>query len=81
MNVQIAAERTYDLLDTKKWSKVDRVDTGNTGYGHIEWMLQGILLNYIQHEKAHRWLGWVQACICIKQNIALSVFKDINKGA
>lgn len=81
MNIITAARNTKRILDRDLWSEENcRVDLPD-GFYHIQWMLDGIILCYIQHEKAHRWLGWAQACICIHQGISLDQMKQINKDS
>ena len=45
---------------------------------HIEWMLNGIIDGYITGEKAHRWLGWAQAMICVFDSAELEDLKNVN---
>jgi len=33
----------------------------------------------ITGEKAHRWLGWVQGCVCVGKGGTLEDMKGINK--
>ena len=48
---------------------------------HLLWMLDGIGFGYIQHEKAHRWLGYVQGVMAARECIDLRTLKNINKKA
>jgi hypothetical protein len=80
MNIKKAAEETLEHLNPTAWEKDARLSTNASGYDHIEWMLKGIAEGYIQYEKAHRWLGWAQACIFIQQHVPLETFKKINKA-
>ena len=73
MDIRIAAKNTRDLLGNIEYSSKKGCDKH-----HIEWMLRGIELGYIQHEKAHRWLGWAQAIICIAGDSNLDELKDVN---
>ena len=48
---------------------------------HAAWMLQGIAMGYVQHEKAHRWLGYAQAIFVAEELLTLNDVKEINKSA
>ncbi len=82
MDAKIAAGKTQKILDAKHWTEVKKHSKKADGYPHICWMLRGIIHGYIQHEKAHRWLSWAQACIfCNQANVTLDTFKLINKDS
>ena len=70
MDITKAALETLGLIEKRVGilNKTRRTDDP-TSLNHLCWMLEGIITEYIQHEKAHRWLGWVQACLC-KESIA-----------
>ena len=48
---------------------------------HAAWLLEGIASGYVQHEKAHRWLGYAQALLVIDKIASLDDMKAINRGA
>lgn len=48
-------------------------------YIHCIDMCDKIMDGYITGEKAHRWIGWLQACICINGFATLEELKAINK--
>jgi hypothetical protein len=54
-----------------------RSETG-TGMPHYLWMLRGITNGYIQHEKAHRWLGYVQGALVSRNIVSLNDMKQLN---
>jgi len=35
----------------------------------------------VSGEKSHRWVGWLQACVCIGKGGSLENMKRINKEA
>lgn len=74
---QEAAKETIELIINYK-SKYS-ID-GNT-VEHALWMLLGISAGYIQHEKAHRWLGYAQAIIIANGISSLCEMKRINREA
>jgi hypothetical protein len=76
MNVHKAAEQT--LLHLGSHDTASQNPDG-VGSDHAIWMLRGITLGYIQHEKAHRWLGYAQAIVVATSVLTLAEVKDINK--
>ena len=75
MNTQLAARRTLPLAH-----KLPSVHPA-TGGPHIRDMLEKIIEGKITGEKAHRWLGWAQACICFHGGATLDELKAINHSA
>lgn len=51
------------------------------GKDHLVNMCERIISGEIAGEKAHRWLGWVQACVCISGGANLDRLKLINREA
>lgn len=78
MNVHTAALMTMELLPES--IVVERDDTG-ASLEHAHWMLHGIASGYVQHDKAHRWLGYAQAIIVLMGVASLECMKDVNKEA
>ena len=86
MDIKIAANKTLEVLNTLDWPNELVVIKNNhrpaAEYEHVKWMLEGIVMGYIQHEKAHRWLSWAQGVIyCNQLSVDLDTFKNINKEA
>jgi len=78
MNVEEAAKQTVgQVFDIIRGLEVKRAADGR-GLSHAVWMLEGIGLGYIQHEKAHRWLGYSQAIIVELKLLSLEEMKNIN---
>ena len=77
MDIKIAALETSKIIS----KNVTYGPKKECGKSHIQWMLDGIALGYITDEKAHRWLGWVQAVICIYDKVSLDDMKKINHRA
>ena len=50
------------------------------GADHIMDMCCAIVNGEVIGEKAHRWLGWIQGCLCMSGEISLEELKEINKG-
>jgi len=48
------------------------------GKDHLNWMVSQILYNFVQGEKAHRWIGWIQGCLCMSGAASLEELKNIN---
>jgi UDP-N-acetylglucosamine:LPS N-acetylglucosamine transferase len=69
---------------TKVWGCTSDAITDNdpaTGLRHVENMLHRIYHGEITGTKAHRWLGWAQAIICVGGGATLDELKAINKAA
>ena len=75
MNIQLAARRTLPLAH-----RIPSVHP-HTGGAHVRQMLERIIEGKIIGEKAHRWLGWAQACLCFHDVATLDELKDINHNA
>lgn len=66
---------TY-LAEVESWRHVgfeERVE-------HLVWMLNGIIQGYVQHEKAHRWIGFVQGVLLAQEMASVADLKKINRG-
>lgn len=81
MDIKKAAESTLEIMNKPYWPEEKRDRDEPDSYYYVEWMLRGIIDGYIQHEKAHRWLGWAQAIILVQQGVDLDQLKLINKRA
>lgn len=74
MNIVKAAEEAGKLLEAYAPTR----DYHGKTLEHCQWMLQGIVLGYIEGEKAHRWLGYAQALIVMHEVADLHKMKVIN---
>jgi len=82
MDIVKAAEGTLKAVEDSCGAvNVTRHYDDPTNLNHVRWMLEGIITEYIQHEKAHRWLGWAQACICQKGIATMGELAQINKDS
>ena len=81
MNTKKAAELLLDKVATAPSVKKSKRDPEGKGVEHAIWMLVGIKLGYIQHEKSHRWLGYAQGLLVGENVISLEVAKTANKQA
>ena len=79
MNLERAAELTLEAV-FKQPCSARRSETGE-GANHACWMLEGIREGYIQHEKAHRWLGYAQGLLVSHGMLTLDEAKSINQRA
>ena len=77
MNTMIAARDLWDLVDRS--ALPDKHD--EYGKDHLKYMLDKLMTGEIFGEKAHRWIGWVQGCICMGGGATLEEMKRINKMA
>jgi hypothetical protein len=76
MNVVEAAKNTLSYVDFDP----ERSDDGDNP-AHAVWMLNGIVDGYVQHEKAHRWLGYAQALLVCAGIISLNDAKRCNRDS
>lgn len=77
MNTYEAARATADLI---KDIPGERDIDGET-VEHAKWMLNGIIMGYVQYEKAHRWLGYAQGILVATQSASLDQVKIANKNS
>lgn len=78
MDTQKAAELSLKRCSMERGSERD---IHGKSVEHAIWMLTGIVEGYIQHEKAHRWLGYAQAVLVQHDVISLEQCKEINERA
>jgi len=79
MNVINAADRCRTVIINNgaiHWYVPN--DKYELSVGHIISMLDRIVSGEISDEKAHRWLGWAQACICMGNVENLEGLQRIN---
>lgn len=82
MNIIIAAVETDRLIYTNNPKILPRHNHAfPTSLEHVRYMLQEIECGNVGGEKAHRWLGWVQATICRQGVATLNQLKGINHQA
>lgn len=48
------------------------------GKDHLHEMISAIQMDIVTGEKAHRWLGWIQGCVCVGQGATLDEMKTVN---
>jgi len=77
MDTKTVARNLYDLVD--KAALPDKHD--EYGKDHLKYMLNRIIVGIVEGEKAHRWIGWVQGCVCVGKGATLEEMKRINKAA
>ena len=77
MDVKVAADNLWGLIQNSNLP--DEHD--EYGKNHLRTMLAMLVAGEITGEKAHRWLGWVQGCICVGNGASLETMKRINKEA
>lgn len=79
MNIRTAAEDTRKLINGSDGLK--RFDETHTSKDHLHMMTGKIILGEVTGEKAHRWLGWAQACIVMGGGATVEDMKLVNKQA
>jgi hypothetical protein len=76
MNVKRVAEKMIPLiLSTSSLPKTHH-EFGKT---HLIEMCLKIYDGSISGEQANRWIGWIQACICMGGGSTVEQLKEINK--
>lgn len=78
MDIKTAVAETAKLIDQ---CHAILEDNPATGKDHLHAMATKIESGEITGEKAHRWLGWLQACVCIGGAASLEELKVINHKA
>ncbi len=73
----MAAKETAKLINHTNLVDMDP----EIGKDHLHYMAKAIQNGDIQGEKAHRWLGWIQACIRCGLGTSLRQLKEINYKA
>ena len=81
MDIKVAAQLTLDHASMIKINDMFPEDHPAYGKLHLFDMLDAIIDGTIGGEKAHRWLGWVQAIMCVQGAATLEQLKDINHKA
>ena len=49
------------------------------GKDHLLEMIEKIERGVVSGNKAHRWIGWIQGCVCVGKGSTLQQMKYINK--
>lgn len=82
MDIQIAADKCRTAIlnnGASRWYVPE--EQYELSVGHVIAMLDQIVSGDIADEKAHRWLGWAQACMCMGNIATLDELKQINKDS
>ena len=77
MNTMIAARDLWKLVDKSELPD----EHPEYGKDHLKYMLDKLMEGEVFGEKAHRWIGWIQGCICMSGGATLEELKRINKAA
>lgn len=62
-----------------EWKTTTETNEFALSYIHCIDMCDMIMDGHIIDEKAHRWIGWLQACLCVNGFATLEELKAINK--
>ena len=81
MNVQEAADSCRTRIIRSGAYDWEANGVYAASIGHIFEMLDKIVSGEIEGEKAHRWLGWIQALMCVNRIADLKELKEINHNA
>jgi len=77
MDIKTAAENMWAPIHLSELPE----DHEAYGKAHLRAMLAMMITGQIGGEKAHRWLGWIQGCVCVGGGATLEDMKEINKKA
>ena len=61
MDTKIAACKMWDIVEKSNLPD----EHPEYGKDHLRYMLKELELGRITGEKAHRWIGWIQGCVCV----------------
>lgn len=81
MDTKIAAENLMEIISDHEPDKIASRSTDGRGTPHALWMLEGIAQGYVQGEKAHRWVGYVQGMMVTLALATLEEMKAVNHAA
>ena len=87
MGVYIDDEEAPNMNIIKVANKMKKLIINSTipvidleyGKSHLFRMIEKIQNKKVTGEKAHRWIGWIQACVCMGGGANLEDIKNINK--
>ena len=77
MDIKTAADNMYSLVQNSNLPE----NHESYGKNHLKVMLAMLVSEEITDEKAHRWIGWIQGCVCVGEGGTLDDIKNINKTA
>ena len=77
MDTKIAARNMWELVSASKLP----IEHREYGKDHLKYMILKMVSGEITGEKAHRWLGWIQGCVCVGGGATLDDMKHVNKAA
>ena len=77
MNVQRAAQRTVDSF-VAAVPRQDASTRPKATLAHLRWMNDRIQSSEVSGEKAHRWLGWMQAVVYLGGRATIEQLKQVN---
>ena len=77
MDVVLAAYSMQRILEDSSYCGT----TEHTSRQHLFYMIQQITRKVVQDDKAHRYLGWIQGCVCEAGVATLDEIKVINRNS
>jgi len=77
MDISVAANNLRKLVEASNLPEFQ----DEYGKDHLIYMIDKLVSGEIVAEKSHRWLGWIQGCICVGNGGSLETMKRINKEA
>jgi hypothetical protein len=77
MDIKTVADNMWSLVQNSNLPEKHE----SYGKDHLRAMLAILVSEEITDEKAHRWIGWIQGCVCVGEGGTLKDMKKINKLA
>ncbi len=75
MKIHKVAEGMFEIVGKTDLSGVP----GCCCRAHLQGMLMKIMCDDVTGEKAHRWLGYVQGVVALREGATLEELKDLNR--
>jgi hypothetical protein len=75
MNIKIAAMNMVKHIDNSDLPDMNQ----SFGKNHMYDMVDKIITDEVSGEKAHRWLGYIQGCVCVSGGATLDQLKQVNE--
>ena len=75
MDIKAVADNMWDSVNASNLPD----EHAEYGKDHLRDMLRKLVSGEVSEEKAHRWIGWIQGCVCVGKGSTLKEMKRINK--
>ncbi len=80
MNVKTAAMKLRDLLsEMNQQNDIEVAKKQECDIIHLVWMCYEIINGHVKSDKAHRWIGYIQGVLVMRNLTTLEKMKELNK--